>query len=116
MPICTSCRPYAIGMPDAAALAMKNAIFVLGAWALLSACAASAQSVARARATNDLACPEASIVVREAVSGTVETIGCGRRATYTCPRSDAHRVCILEGATGPVEEPVRTTAGASSRQ
>jgi len=50
---------------------MKDMILALGAGALLSACADSAQSVARARAANDLACPEASIVVREAVSGTV---------------------------------------------
>jgi hypothetical protein len=65
--------------------------------ALFAACADSAQSVARARAADDLACPEAAIVVREAVSGTVDASGCGRRATYTCPRSDAHRVCIREG-------------------
>ncbi|MGO8997026.1 MAG: hypothetical protein ACLQVI_27235 [Polyangiaceae bacterium] len=91
---------------------MKNAILALGACALLCACADSAQSVALARAANDLACPEASIVVHEAVAGTVDAAGCGRRATYTCPRSDAHRVCIREDATGA---PVSTTAGAQSR-
>jgi hypothetical protein len=95
---------------------MKNAILALGACALVSACADSAQSVARARAGNDLACPEASIVVHEAVAGTVDVAGCGRRATYTCPRSDAHRVCILEGAPGPIPEPIRTTAGSPGRQ
>jgi hypothetical protein len=95
--------------------AMKKMILALGACALLSACADSAQSVARARAANDLACPEASIVVHEAVSGTVDASGCGRRATYTCPRSDAHRVCILEGATGPIQEPISTAAGAPSQ-
>jgi hypothetical protein len=81
---------------------MKNMILALGACALLAACADSAQSVARARAANDLACPVDSIVVHEAVSGSVDTAGCGRRATYTCPRSDAHRVCIREAVT--VEE------------
>jgi len=75
---------------------MKNVILALSACALLFACADSTQSVARARAANDLACPEASIVLHEAVSGTVDAAGCGRRATYTCPQSDAHRVCIRE--------------------
>ncbi len=75
----------------------QNLTLALGACALLAACADSAQSVARARAANDFGCPEASIVVHEAVSGTVDTAGCGRRATYTCPQSDAHRVCIHEG-------------------
>jgi hypothetical protein len=104
------------GMRDALASAMKNVILSVAAFALLAACADSAQSVARARAANDLACPEASIVVREAVSGTVDTVGCGRHATYTCPQSDAHRVCILEGAPGPSQEHVTTTSGSPSGQ
>jgi hypothetical protein len=80
---------------------MKHMLFVLVASTLLFACATSARSLARSRAANDLACPEASIVVRELASGTVEATGCGRRAVYTCPRSDAHRVCIREAAAGP---------------
>jgi hypothetical protein len=68
--------------------------------AFLGACVPAPKTVARARAANDLACPEANLTTRESVSGTVEVSGCGQRAVYTCPRSGGlGRVCVREAPT-----------------
>jgi hypothetical protein len=82
----------------------------------LSGCVASVDAAARARAEQDLSCPESRLSVgylRDVGPETVEVTGCNASARYTCVVSEdgavgryaRKRVCIREA------EPLKQMVG-----
>jgi hypothetical protein len=69
---------------------------------VLSGCVASVDAAVRARAAQDLSCPENEFVVEPLGNLRVEVIGCGVAARYVCPvsadpgRGPGERICIRE--------------------
>ncbi|HEX8792926.1 MAG TPA: hypothetical protein VF765_18400 [Polyangiaceae bacterium] len=64
------------------AIALSAAVTAV---ALVTGCASSApQSVVRARAASDLACPGKSLDVQGVGGASFAATGCGQRALYSC--------------------------------
>jgi hypothetical protein len=72
-------------------------------WIGCAACASTSGALpaVRARATTDLDCPEASIVITERIGGRLEAVGCGRKAGYR-----AACIALSCEVRGEADEPI----------